>query len=171
MQFNELTFSSSQSFPLAHSSFPSGPGLRTCSFVDLLICGPVSQPGRPSPRAMAFLQSQVCKGAPWLWRSPSEHDIFFISFWEFWAFSSGVLTSQRDFYGSIVNIFQYWLWSLGERELQDIMSILCSFKNHFMSDRKVTYIWEWHWSVFCQARHTVLKGNHPQSGIHTYLCR
>lgn len=95
-------------FPLAHSSFPAGVRLGAGS----LTSGPGSQPGRPSPRAMAPLQSQLCSGAPWLWRNLEEHKVSFVNSWKHvLSISPGILTFLWGFYGSTVNIFQYWLWS------------------------------------------------------------
>lgn len=59
----------SQIFPPAHSSFPAGVRLGA------LTSGPGSGPARPSPRALASLQSQLCNGAPWPRRNPPEHEV------------------------------------------------------------------------------------------------
>lgn len=105
---------------------------------------------------MASLQRQLCEGVSWLWRNPPEHELSFISSWElwqmYWAFSPGALTSQWGFYGSIVNIFQYWLWSTSERALRNYV---CFSWKHTKNQpiisemiRNVSRIYEWHRNVF-----------------------
>lgn len=110
------------------------------SGLGLLTSGPGSQPARPSPRAMASLQSQLCNGTPWPWRNPPEHKVSLVNSWElwqmFWAFSPGILTSLWGFYDSTVNISNTDIGAL-RKERQEIMSILNGVKKnaaYFRSD-------------------------------------
>lgn len=97
------------------------------SGLGLLTSGPGIQPARPSPRAEASLQSQLCNRAPWPWRNPLEHKVSLVSSWELWemfrAFSPGILTSLWGFYDSTDNISNTDIGAL-RKECQEIMSVL-----------------------------------------------
>lgn len=118
------------------------------SGLGLLTSGPGSQPARPSPRAMASLQSQLCNRAPWLWRNPPEHKVSLVNSWElwqmFWAFSPGILTSLWGFYDSTVNISNTDIGAL-RKECQEIRSVLHNSRSPLLIlevIRNASYFWE-----------------------------
>lgn len=71
-------FFSSKIFPLVHSSFPAEVRVGTSHFWTW------KSACQPFPRAMASLQSQLCNGAPWLWRNPPGHKVSLVNSWELW---------------------------------------------------------------------------------------
>lgn len=98
-----------------------------------LTSGPGSQPGRPSPRAMAPLQSQLCNWAPWLWRNLEEHKVSFVNPWKlwqmFWAFHQAFwllyevsMAPQSTFSNTDFGALR--------RERQEITYVLHEKKNH-----------------------------------------